>query len=229
MKRLSYSLGYLYKLYHVAMVPMWKKRWFILNDGCLYYFKKPYETNPKCIMPLENIKIEIQILGSDKDGKENSNNDSNNDSNDINNDISDVTENGNADNDNGSPININSPNKYIPNRNSSPNKNNSPIRSTSSSDGKNDNDNNNNNSDTGSSSHPTTIMHHHDNINPKVKKADGIGKSPPTPLVDPTADIKRSDNDCILILTGILLFAFSYCLSVSLLTQENYCYRNFNY
>lgn len=53
--------GYLFKLYHVAMVPMWKKRWFILNDGCLYYFNKPYETKPKCIMPLENIRIEVQM------------------------------------------------------------------------------------------------------------------------------------------------------------------------
>jgi hypothetical protein len=53
--------GYLFKLYHVAMVPRWKKRWFILNDGCLYYFNKPYETKPKCIMPLENIRIEVQM------------------------------------------------------------------------------------------------------------------------------------------------------------------------
>ena len=56
--------GYLFKLYHLAMVPFWKKRWFILNDGCLYYFNKPYETNPKCIMPLENIRIEVQSCAS---------------------------------------------------------------------------------------------------------------------------------------------------------------------
>jgi Sec7 domain/PH domain len=56
--------GYLFKLYHLAMVPFWKKRWFILNDGCLYYFNKPYETNPKCIMPLENIRIEVQSCSS---------------------------------------------------------------------------------------------------------------------------------------------------------------------
>ena len=55
--------GYLSKLYHVALVPMWKKRWFILNDGCLYYFNKPCETKPKCIMPLENIRIEIPSSG----------------------------------------------------------------------------------------------------------------------------------------------------------------------
>ena len=55
--------GYLFKLYHVALVPMWKKRWFILNDGCLYYFNKPYETKPKCIMPLENIRIEVPSSG----------------------------------------------------------------------------------------------------------------------------------------------------------------------
>lgn len=52
--------GYLYKLNHGnSVVPTWKKRWFILNDGCLYYFNKPYEKRPKCIMPLENIQIEI--------------------------------------------------------------------------------------------------------------------------------------------------------------------------
>lgn len=35
----------------------WKKRWFILTDNCLYYFKSPQDKGPKGIIPLENLQI----------------------------------------------------------------------------------------------------------------------------------------------------------------------------
>ncbi|CAH1794414.1 unnamed protein product [Owenia fusiformis] len=35
----------------------WKRRWFILNDNCLYYFEFTTDKEPKGIIPLENIGI----------------------------------------------------------------------------------------------------------------------------------------------------------------------------
>jgi len=35
----------------------WKRRWFILNDNCLYYFEFTTDKEPRGIIPLENIKI----------------------------------------------------------------------------------------------------------------------------------------------------------------------------
>ncbi|XP_023177229.2 putative uncharacterized protein DDB_G0277255 isoform X1 [Drosophila hydei] len=39
----------------------WKRRWFILNDNCLYYFEYTTDKEPRGIIPLENISVrEIQ-------------------------------------------------------------------------------------------------------------------------------------------------------------------------
>lgn len=35
----------------------WKKRWFVLEENCLYYFEKPQDKEPKGIIPLENLQI----------------------------------------------------------------------------------------------------------------------------------------------------------------------------
>merc|ERR1712179_587854 len=35
----------------------WKRRWFILNDNCLYYFEFTTDKEPRGIIPLVNIKI----------------------------------------------------------------------------------------------------------------------------------------------------------------------------
>jgi len=35
----------------------WKRRWFILNDNCLYYFEFTTDKEPKGIIPLENISV----------------------------------------------------------------------------------------------------------------------------------------------------------------------------
>jgi cytohesin len=34
----------------------WKRYWFVLNDGCLYYFTDPSDEGPTCIIPLDNTK-----------------------------------------------------------------------------------------------------------------------------------------------------------------------------
>ncbi|XP_042867336.1 cytohesin-1-like isoform X2 [Penaeus japonicus] len=39
----------------------WKRRWFILNDNCLYYFEYTTDKEPRGIIPLENIEVrEVQ-------------------------------------------------------------------------------------------------------------------------------------------------------------------------
>nr|CAD7263169.1 unnamed protein product [Timema shepardi] len=39
----------------------WKRRWFILNDNCLYYFEYTTDKEPRGIIPLENIQVrEVQ-------------------------------------------------------------------------------------------------------------------------------------------------------------------------
>ena len=35
----------------------WKRRWFVLNDRCLYYFQHTAENAPKGIIPLEGVKV----------------------------------------------------------------------------------------------------------------------------------------------------------------------------
>lgn len=35
----------------------WRKRWFILTDNCLYYFKGPSDKEPRGIIPLVNLEI----------------------------------------------------------------------------------------------------------------------------------------------------------------------------
>ena len=39
----------------------WKRRWFILNDNCLYYFEYTTDKEPRGIIPLENIQVKIYI------------------------------------------------------------------------------------------------------------------------------------------------------------------------
>ena len=46
----------------------WKRRWFVLNDRCLYYFQHTAENVPKGIIPLENVRV--RALEGDKDGKQ---------------------------------------------------------------------------------------------------------------------------------------------------------------
>ena len=38
----------------------WKRRWFILNDNCLYYFEFTTDKEPRGIIPLENIMVSIR-------------------------------------------------------------------------------------------------------------------------------------------------------------------------
>jgi len=37
-------------------VKQWKRHWFVLTDGCLYYFLQPTDERPRCIIPLENVR-----------------------------------------------------------------------------------------------------------------------------------------------------------------------------
>ncbi|XP_076310068.1 cytohesin-1-like isoform X3 [Tachypleus tridentatus] len=36
----------------------WKRRWFILNDNCLYYFEYTTDKEPRGIIPLENVQVQ---------------------------------------------------------------------------------------------------------------------------------------------------------------------------
>lgn len=45
----------------------WKRRWFVLNDRCLYYFQHTAENVPKGIIPLENVRVRSV---EDRDGKQ---------------------------------------------------------------------------------------------------------------------------------------------------------------
>lgn len=38
----------------------WKRRWFILNDNCLYYFEYTTDKEPRGIIPLENILVNLE-------------------------------------------------------------------------------------------------------------------------------------------------------------------------
>jgi hypothetical protein len=35
----------------------WKTHWFVLTDGCLYYFLSPKDETPRCIIPLDNTRV----------------------------------------------------------------------------------------------------------------------------------------------------------------------------
>jgi len=45
----------------------WKRRWFVLNDRCLYYFEHTAENVPKGIIPLENVRVRSI---EERDGKQ---------------------------------------------------------------------------------------------------------------------------------------------------------------
>lgn len=49
-------LGWLQKKTQ-SFLRQWRNQWFVLNDGCLYYFHKPGEPKPRCIIPLDNTRI----------------------------------------------------------------------------------------------------------------------------------------------------------------------------
>ena len=57
-------LKYLYFLYFYFRWKNWKRRWFVLNDRCLYYFQYSAENVPKGIVPLENVKVLLKILNT---------------------------------------------------------------------------------------------------------------------------------------------------------------------
>mmetsp|Transcript_14991 Transcript_14991/g.22554 ORF Transcript_14991/g.22554 Transcript_14991/m.22554 type:complete len:436 (-) Transcript_14991:7-1314(-) len=40
-----------------SMLGHWRRHWFVLNDGCLYYFMDPSDEGPRCIIPLDNTRI----------------------------------------------------------------------------------------------------------------------------------------------------------------------------
>ena len=44
----------------------WKRRWFILNDNCLYYFEFTTDKEPRGIIPLENIKVLFTVYRQEK-------------------------------------------------------------------------------------------------------------------------------------------------------------------
>ncbi|KAL5018132.1 hypothetical protein ScPMuIL_003854 [Solemya velum] len=48
----------------------WKRRWFILNDNCLYYFQYTQDKEPKGIIPLEN--LQVREVPAEKSNKPNS-------------------------------------------------------------------------------------------------------------------------------------------------------------
>lgn len=35
----------------------WRKHWFVITDNCLYYFSNPSDTEPRCIIPMENVRV----------------------------------------------------------------------------------------------------------------------------------------------------------------------------
>jgi hypothetical protein len=52
--------GWLWKRSTSGLQARWRKRYFLVNDGCLYYFLHPFEmskASPRLILPLENASI----------------------------------------------------------------------------------------------------------------------------------------------------------------------------
>jgi len=53
-------------------ITKWKRHWFVLADSCLYYFLKPTDDDPRCIIPLDNTRVgrgdgrlEIKLTSAD--------------------------------------------------------------------------------------------------------------------------------------------------------------------
>ena len=40
-----------------SFLTSWKRHWFVLNDGCLYYFTQRTDDSPRCIIPLDGTRI----------------------------------------------------------------------------------------------------------------------------------------------------------------------------
>ena len=38
-------------------IKTWKRRWFVVSDSCLYYFKSEKDKEPLGIIPLENVDV----------------------------------------------------------------------------------------------------------------------------------------------------------------------------
>jgi cytohesin len=51
--------GWLWKQGSAGLVGAkpWNRRWFILNDRCLYYFEYTTDKEPRGIIPLENVEV----------------------------------------------------------------------------------------------------------------------------------------------------------------------------
>ena len=54
-ERFFFISGWLWK--QGGRYKSWKRRWFILNDNCLYYFEFTTDKEPRGIIPLENIRV----------------------------------------------------------------------------------------------------------------------------------------------------------------------------
>lgn len=48
-----------------SLIGHWKKHWFVLNDGCLYYFLDPSDEGPRCIIPLDNTRFGKGVAATD--------------------------------------------------------------------------------------------------------------------------------------------------------------------
>jgi cytohesin len=35
----------------------WKRHWFVLTGGCVYYFEAPQHSTPRCIIPLDSVTV----------------------------------------------------------------------------------------------------------------------------------------------------------------------------
>jgi cytohesin len=42
-----------------SFLGLWKKRWFILKDGCLYYFTSPLDDHPRAVIPMVGLRIDF--------------------------------------------------------------------------------------------------------------------------------------------------------------------------
>lgn len=59
----SIFCAYLISLYDINFrYKSWKRRWFILNDNCLYYFEYTTDKEPRGIIPLENILVSTKTI-----------------------------------------------------------------------------------------------------------------------------------------------------------------------
>lgn len=52
--------GWLLKRGH-GIFPNWKRHWFVLVGGCLYYFHAPQDNDPRCIIPLDAVTVNDSI------------------------------------------------------------------------------------------------------------------------------------------------------------------------